>query len=515
MLKRGRLDVKAATILTRQGQPGGENLLKKSKILQGVHRLAQRRKEKVYLVGGAVRDFLLPKALGKDFDFVTTKNARDLCQEVAAETKGHVFALDESLGIWRVVLKTRKKKTELDFSTMMGEDIMDDLKQRDFTVNSMAIELQDLFRTGSFSLLDPMNGLSDLRRKILRANSEESLRQDPLRMLRAFRFAFTHDLRPDQETLRLIRKNKDRILHAAGERIRSEFFAALAESQADCFLRELLQSGLLENIFPEIHGWETLAQGAHHDFPLLEHALRTVKAAEWILAHLQQLYPVQAISLEHHFSQLVEEGISRKGLFKFAAFCHDSGKPGTRSFDPDTQSIRFLDHDRQGQKINALIGRRMKLSKKSIRILSELTRHHMRILSLAASKEVSPRAQYRLFRDLGQEGIALSLLALADKIAAKKFEFHQVLKEDLPDDLAKIKKVAEKLLHYYYEDFSLKIQKPLLSGKEIMEAFDLPQGKDVGNFLSRLREAEIAGLVHTREEALEFLNNIDRSRPLG
>ena len=76
----------------------GENLLKKSKILQGVHRLAQRRKEKVYLVGGAVRDFLLPKALGKDFDFVTTKNARDLCQEVAAETKGHVFPLDESLG---------------------------------------------------------------------------------------------------------------------------------------------------------------------------------------------------------------------------------------------------------------------------------------------------------------------------------------------------------------------------------------------------------------------------------
>jgi len=243
--------------------------------------------------------------------------------------------------------------------------------------------------------------------------------------------------------------------------------------------------------------------------------IRTVKAAEWILAHLQQLYPARAISLENHFSQKVEEGISRRGLFKFAAFCHDSGKPATRSFDPDTQSVRFLDHDQQGQKINVLIGRRMKLSKKSIRILSELTRQHMRILSLASSKEVSSRALYRFFRDLGQEGIDSSLLALADKIAAKKFDLHHPLRQDLPDDLAKIKKVVEKLLQYYYEDFSLKTQKPLLSGREIMEAFGLPQGREVGNFLSKLREAEIAGLVHTREEALEFLNNIDRSRPFG
>jgi poly(A) polymerase len=492
----------------------GGNPLKKSKILRAVQGLAQRRREKVYLVGGAVRDFLLANPPGKDFDFVATKNARDLSQEVAAETKGHVFPLDESLGTWRVVFKTRKKKTALDFSTMLGRDIMDDLRQRDFTVNSMGIELEDFFRTESFSLLDPMNGLSDLRRKILRANSEESLRQDPLRMLRAFRFAFTLGLQPDPETLRLIRKNKDRILHSAGERIRSEFFAALAENQADCFLRKLFQSGLLENIFPEIHDWEYLEQGSYHDFRLLEHAFRTVKAAEWILAHLQHLFPVQAISLDHHFSQWVEEGISRKALFKFAAFCHDSGKPGTRSFDLQTQSLRFLDHDRQGQKINALIGRRIKLSKKSIRFLSELTRHHMRILSLAASKEVSPRAQYRFFKDLGQEGIALSLLALADKIAAKKFDPHQALKEDLPDGLAKIKGVVEKLLHYYYEDYSLKTQKPLLGGKEIMEAFNLPQGKEVGSLLSRLREAEIAGLVHTRDEALGFLNNIDRSRPL-
>jgi poly(A) polymerase len=492
-----------------------ENLLKKSKILQVVNRLAQNRKEKVYLVGGAVRDLLLQKPSDKDFDFVTAGKTRDLAKEVAMEAGGHVFPLDESLGTWRVVFKKRKKRSELDFSTMLGRDIMDDLQQRDFTINSMAIALPDFFQAEPPHLLDPMNGLADLRQKVLRANSEESLRRDPLRMLRAFRFASTLGLQLDPATLRLIQKNKDQILCSAAERIRSEFFAALAEREADRFLRDLYHSGLLEKIFPEIHGWETLDQGAYHDFPLLEHAFRTVQAAEWILAHLQDLYPAVAISLEHYFAQRVEEGIGRKTLFKFAAFVHDSGKPGTRSFDPDTQSIRFLDHDQQGQKINALIGRRMKLSKKSIRILSELTRQHMRILSLARTKEVTPRAQYRFLRDLGQEGIAASLLALADKLAAKKFDLHWPLAEDFPYDLARIKEVAEKLLHYYYEDFSLKTQKPLLSGREIMEAFGIPQGKEVGNLLAKLREAEIAGLVHTREEALKFLNNIDRSRLFG
>jgi poly(A) polymerase len=492
----------------------GETLLKKSKILQAVHRLAQNRKEKVYLVGGVVRDLLLLKPLGKDIDFVSA-NARELSQEVADATKGVVFPLDVLWGTWRVVIKTRKKKTELDFSALMGPDIVNDLKQRDFTVNSMAIELQDFFRAGSFTLLDPMHGFSDLRRKILRANAEESLRQDPLRMLRAFRLAFTLGLQIEDETLGWIQKNKDQILRSAEERIRSEFFAALAENQAECFLRHLFRSGLLERIFPEIRDWETLEQGAYHDFPLLEHAFRTVRAAEWILAHLQHFYPAQAISLENYFAQKVEEGISRKALFKFAAFCHDSGKPGTRGFDPDTQSIRFFDHDQQGEKINVLMGRRLKLSKKSIRFLSELTRRHMRILSLAASQEVSSRAQYRFFRDAGPEGIALSLLALADRIAAKNFDLHRFWGEDLPHDLGKVKKVVEKLLHYYYEVFSSKTQKPLLSGREIMEVFDLPQGKEVGNFLNRLREAEISGLVHTREEALEFLNNIDRSRPFG
>ncbi|MDI6755292.1 MAG: hypothetical protein QME78_12975 [Thermodesulfobacteriota bacterium] len=492
-----------------------EKLLKKSKILQSACRIAEKRGEEVHLVGGAIRDLLLGKPLGKDFDFVTQADAGVLAKAMAGEMRGHVFPLDETLGTWRVVLKKGKRKFEIDFSSMQGKNIFEDLRQRDFTINSMAIPLKKLFHQGSPSLIDPLAGVSDLRQKIIRANSEESLRHDPLRMLRAFRFSSTLGLKLEEKTLRMIQENKELILRSAGERIRSELFAAFDQTQAGRFLRDLYRSGLLTQIIPEVQGWETLDQGTHHDFPLLEHAFKTVEAAEFILAHLADIYPAYASPLDNHFTEIMEEGINRQALFKFAAYFHDSGKPGTRSVDPAGPSCRFLDHDLKGQKINASIARRIKLSRKSIRILSELTRHHMRILSLSKGQRLTPRAKYRFFRDLGKEGIDQALLALADGLASKKIDFLWTKFQNLPGDLGKIKEVAGELICYYHEEFSRKPQKPLLDGREIMEAFGLPQGKAVGNLLAQLREAELAGMVRSREEAIEFLKNIDRSRPLG
>jgi hypothetical protein len=157
----------------------------------------------------------------------------------------------------------------------------------------------------------------------------------------------------------------------------------------------------------------------------------------------------------------------------------------------------------------------MKLSRKSVRIISELTRQHMRIQSLAKTEEVTSRAKYRFFRDLGQEGIGAIFLALSDGLASKPVRLGRPLGQDLPADLRKLKEVAEELLRYYYEEFSPNTPRPLLDGKEIMEALGLPPGGEVGRLLDRLREAEIAGRVRTREEALEFLKNLDSSRPFG
>jgi poly(A) polymerase len=289
----------------------------------------------------------------------------------------------------------------------------------------------------------------------------------------------------------------------------------LSETRADLFLRDVHESGLLKEIFPEIEGWEELDQGVHHDFPLLEHSFKTVQEGEFIFAHFQDLYPRDAQFLDHYFSSIVEEGISREALFKFVAFFHDSGKSKTRTVGADGQTVRFLDHDQEGEKINSAIARRLKLGRKSIRLISDLTRQHLRILSLSKTEAVTPRAKYRFFRDLGKEGIDAVFLALADGLAARKHDLGWPLVPELPGDLEKVKEVAEELLRYYYEEFSLKPPAPLLDGREIMDALGLSQGKEVGNLLSRLREAEAAGMVRTREEALEFLKNLDSSRPFS
>ena len=183
-------------------------MLKKSKILQTVHRLAVEQRAEVYLVGGAVRDFLLERPLGKDFDFVLPGNAAGLAKELARQMEGTAFLLDDAFGTWRVVIKKEEGKSEADFCAMQGGDILADLRQRDFTINSLAIRLPDIFQKEKPLVIDPLGGLSDLRQGILRANSEDSLRQDPLRMLRAYRFAYTLGLKIDEETVKAIGRNK-------------------------------------------------------------------------------------------------------------------------------------------------------------------------------------------------------------------------------------------------------------------------------------------------------------------
>jgi poly(A) polymerase len=485
-------------------------LLKKYKILEAVRRLTQKRKQEIYLVGGAIRDLLLRRPLGKDFDFAVRGEVESLVQEVAREIGGHAFPLDETFGTWRVILKKRKKRTELDFSALQGKDIIEDLGQRDFTVNSIAIDLRELAAPGDPCFIDPLDGLGDLKRKILRANSEESLRRDPLRMLRAFRFASTLKLSMEEETLKMIHSNRELIQRSAGERIRAEFFIALGEGDAGLFLRRLHQAGLLEEIFPEVRGWEKVDSGTGRSLSLLEHALRTVEAAEFILFHLADLYPSGFDFLKNHFSQNDEEGICRRALFKFIAFFHDSGKAATDLQVQGMGSPRFLDHDQEGEKINTAIARRLKLSRRSLRIISELTRQHMRIQGLAKVREVTGRAKYRLFQDLGKEGLDLSILSLANALASWALEFRWPFPVGMSEELKKIKTITDDLLRYYREEFTLKSAKPLMDGKEIMEALGIRQGEVVGALLERLKEAEISGKVRNKQDALQFLKNIDK-----
>ena len=308
----------------------------------------------------------------------------------------------------------------------------------------------------------------------------------------------------------MICRNRDLIRRSAGERIRTEFFMALGEGDAGLFFRNLHQAGLLGEIFPEVRGWENLNIGIDPASSLLDHALRTVEAGEFILTHLADLYPSSVDFLRNHFSQNEEEGISREALFKFVAFFHDSGKGATASRREESGPPCFFDHDQEGQKINMAIARRLKVSRRTIRIISEMTRQHMRIHSLVKSQEVTGRAKYRFFQDLGREGIDLAILAFSNAMAWSRSPFRWPFPPGMSEEAKKIQKITEILLRYYFEEFTRRPGKPLLTGKQIMESLGIPQGELVGWLLDKLREAEISGQVRTRREALQFLKNIDK-----
>ncbi len=460
-----------------------KKFLKESKILWAVNRLSQKLEVEVYLVGGAVRDFFLQKPLGNDFDFVVKERIEELAKELARVISGHAFLLDQDFGTWRVVKKTGDKKIDLDFSPLQGENIQADLKQRDFTINSMALLLQEIFSNKTPSLLDPLNGISDLQKKILRANSEVSLRRDPLRMLRAFRFAYTLGFKVEDDTLKMIQRNKKLILQSARERIRNEFFAGLNEGQADGFFQDLRQSGLLEEIFPEVKEAEGLAN-----------ALRLVKGGEVLFAHLEELFPACSGSLMQHFSRMIEDGVTRKALWKFIAFFGD--------LSPGNDEAAY-------EGIDLAIAQRMNLSRKAIRIITGLTRQNRYIRDLFQIKEWKSRVKARFFLDLEEEGVEVIFRAMAQALASP--EINLLWPGHSSEDFERMKGVAGELLSYYYGEFSLKPPNPLLDGREIIEALGILPGKEVGNLLVRLREAELTGLIGTREEALEFLKNIDRS----
>jgi poly(A) polymerase len=185
-----------------------------------------------------------------------------------------------------------------------------------------------------------------------------------------------------------------------------------------------------------------------------------------------------------------------------------------RSQGSDENAIRFLDHDQEGQKINALIARRLRLSRKSVRILSEWTRQHMRIQSLAKTAGITPRAKYRFFRDLRREGLDMVFLAMASALGSWRIDLQINTFSNPPDGVKRIKVVGEEILRYYFEEYSPKPPGLLLNGKEIMKILNLPQSQKVGRLLGLLREAEINGKIHSREEALEYIKNVDISKPL-
>lgn len=474
----------------------------------------------IYLVGGAVRDALLNRPT-HDLDFVLDGDGNQIARRVANALQVPFFPLDEARGTGRVVLPHPNSDPSrpgeryfMDFASFRGADLESDLRARDFTINAMAVDI----RTPQ-QLLDPTGGAADLLAKRLRACSPTSLQDDPLRILRAVRLATTFNLQIVPETRQLMREAVNSLENVSPERKRDEILRILGGDQVATALRALDLLGVLPHLFPELSALKGVTQSPPHVEDVWNHTLQTVQHLEKVLDLLGNLThdPDSAGSLNvglmvlrlgryrqqihAHLQTPVSPDRPWQGLLFLAALYHDVGKPATRQVE-ESGRIRFFGHEQAGADVFVRRAQALPLSNPEISRLKNVIRHHMRPHLLAqVDKLPTRRAIYRFFRDTGEAGVDICLLALADVLAT----YGTTLTQDTWNHYLDI---LRELLEAWWEKPEESVSPPVLvNGHDLMEKFKLSPGPEIGQILEMIREAQADGQITTQPQAFGLVEN--------
>ena len=460
--------------------------LKQHPVIQAVCQVSQQAETSIYLVGGAVRDLLIGIVPEKDFDFVSEDKLEKVARLFSKMVSGSLVRWSLVPPHYRVIFYLDNKRIEVDFSGFQGDDLCQDLLNRDFTVNAIALRPNDLFPEKGLRLYDPLEGEKDLQRKVLRTTSSHSFENDPLRILRAIRIAKARNLTIDPDTRGEISSKKARLHFVAAERIRGEFFKILSFPGAKDSLKLLQKLGVLSLILPEIE--QLKVQEKRENLGLLgwEHSLETVKWCEWVLDCPGEMFPEFSAEMNHHFHEEIEQDIDRYRLLKLAGLLHYYEK----SFP-----------EKKGKDVIEKTAKRFKLSKRAKKMLGRIIENHLRVFKLFQMEKINPRVYFRLFQDLGPEGIDVLVLSWADFIASSPDRFEGLLDLNFRD-------FNNNLISYYFKNYLATSPQPLISGRDIIDEFGLQEGKVIGDLLRQAAEAEAEGLLSSREEAMLYIENL-------
>ncbi|MBE9504658.1 MAG: HD domain-containing protein, partial [Proteobacteria bacterium] len=465
--------------------------LRNSNIFINLYSVVKKMNVNVYLVGGGLRD-LTEHSRWSDIDFAVENYCEEIAREFAHKSNGTFFSLGAEHKCYRVVVNEKDKIVELDFTPFRGVTIDDDLKKRDFTINAMALSIAALFEEKAPEIIDLFCGVSDFKQGVLRLISDDAIDEDPLRMLRGFRLAAAFSLTIDDKLLNLFGDKRALLKQVSPERIRTELFKTLASDSSTPYIKQMLYVNLLQQIVPEIDSWTCQDEKDDLQLDLLTHSLKTLEYVESILQEEYSLFTAFAAEINDHLSQQLEYGINRRSMLKFAAFLHDSGKPC--SLRTEGSKLSFYGHDEEGAKINSDIAKRLKVGKSGRRVLSNITKHHMRVLHLSKVDSITKRAMDRFVRDCGDETLEILLLALADTWATR---------DERKLEYTDVERTIERLLERYFESKGEEVPQ-FLTGRDVMDLLGIEEGTEVGKYLDQLREEELAGRVDSREDAEKF-----------
>jgi putative nucleotidyltransferase with HDIG domain len=456
-------------------------------IFQTIGKVADRLGIDAYVVGGYVRDIFL-KRPSKDIDFVCVGSGIKLAEAVADELGPAVHVtVFKNFGTAQVrsgefdleFVGARKESYRQDSRKPIVEDgtLEDDQKRRDFTINALAISLN---KKSFGELIDPFDGTGDLKKKIIRTPLDPAITfsDDPLRMMRAIRFASQLNFDIDADTFDSLMKQVERIKIVSHERITDELNKIILSTVPSYGFKLLFHSGLLKEFFPEmvaLYGVEYIGNNAHKD-----NFFHTLQVLDNVSKVSDDLW------------------------LRWAAILHDIAKPATKKYDK-VHGWTFHGHEEKGARMTPGIFRKLKLPMDERMVyVQKLVRLHLRPIPLA--KEVTDSAIRRLLFDAGETIEDLMKLCRADVTSKNLKKVDKFLKNfDL---------VEEKMKEVEAKDHVRNFQPPI-SGDEIIKMFNLPPSRIIGDIKEQIKEAILEGEIRNdREEALQLLHKIAKEKGL-
>ncbi|MEN8240865.1 MAG: HD domain-containing protein [Chloroflexota bacterium] len=474
----------------------------------------------VYLVGGAVRDALLGKA-SHDLDFVVNGDSLAIARRLANQLNGAYYTMDEDFMVGRVVLdKESEQRTVLDFVAMQGDSLDEDLSKRDFTVNAMALSLNDLT-----TVIDPLGGGADLLKGQLQFCSPTAFADDPVRVMRALRIAASYQLSIHPKTRDALKQAVHLLPTVSIERLRDELFKLLDAPRPSANLRVMDLLGISDHLLPETGEMKAVTQSAPHIYGVWEHAVHTVSKLEDVLRLLDKNYQhdnegggdifsgVLSLRLgryrdriSEHFNRQLNPDRSISALLFFAGLYHDITKPRHRSVEEDGR-IRFIGHEQSGAQVTRQRAEALRLSTQEAQRIETVVAGHMRPWQLAKTGELpTKRAVYRFWRAVGEAGVDICLLSIADLLAIYGHTLPQPVLEHHID-------VVRTLLEAYWEKPEEVKPQAFLNGDDLLEMFELRPGPVIGDLLESLWEAQAVGEVEDKTQAVEFIRKKIRELP--